>query len=355
MAILDRYILKEVSGIFLFGLTLFTMLLAINHLFFLARFALQAQVPLPVVTRLLLLSVPKLMSLALPMALLLGALLTVSRLSDRNEVIAMRTSGISLGRVALPVLAAGLLVSAAGVVLGEWIAPIADDRYREEFRLASGQPQVKRGYVLFREQQGSQVSVVYARGFGDAEDTLEEVTLTQSDAGRVVHVIQAARAHHASGEWEFQDGTLYLLTGPATVETRFARMKVGIARTPREILLQQKDPSEMTIKELRAYIGVLRASGESVVQYLVWLHSRLAIPASSAIFALIAVPLGLRPHRSGRSIGLGLTLLIVIVYYVLISTTLALGQTGRLPALLAAWSPNLIVGSVGGYLLWRAR
>lgn len=355
MAILDRYILKEVGGIFLFGVALFTVFLTVNHLFFLARFALQAHVSLTVVARLLLLRVPYFMAFSLPMALLLGTLLTFGRLSDRNEVVAMRTSGIGLSRVTLPALAAGLIVAVAGIILGEVVVPVAEDRYRAEFFVASGQPPSEEGYILFREEEGAQISVFYARRVREAGEVMEGLTVTQFESDRLVRVIEARAARYTDGEWVFEEGTLYLLTGPTSVETRFDRLKVGITRTPREILFARKDPSEMTIRELRTYIGVLRRSGESVVGHIVWLHTRVAFPASSLIFALLAVPLGLRPHRSGRSIGLGLTIVILLGYYLLMNTTLALGQTGRLPALLAAWTPNLVVGSLGAYLLWRAR
>ena len=90
-------------------------------------------------------------------------------------------------------------------------------------------------------------------------------------------------------------------------------------------------------------------------RYAVHLHARVALPASAAIFALLAVPLGLRPHRSGRSVGLGLTILILLVYYFVLSLTITLGERGRLGAFWAAWTPNLVAGAAGALLLWRAR
>lgn len=354
MAILDRYIIREVGSIFLFGIALFTLILTVNHIFFLARFAAAQHIDVIVVARLLLLRVPYFLAFSLPMALLLGVLLTFGRLSDRNEVVAMRTSGISLIRVAVPVLVGGLVVSALGIALNEWVVPLAEDRYRTEF-LQAGRVAPQRGYLLFREREGARVSVFYARHVAENGESMEGLTANQFEGDRLVRVIEAARARYSGGGWHLEDGTMYLLGGPQMVQVRFARIDAGIRRTPRDLLAERKDPSEMTIKELRAYMGVLQRTGESIVQYLVWLHSRLALPSSSVIFALLAVPLGLRPHRSGPSIGLGLTIVILLVYYLLMNTTLALGQSGRLSPLLAAWTPNLVIGAVGAYLLWRAR
>ncbi len=354
ISILDRYILKQVATIFLFGVALFTVMLEANNLFFLVRFALQAHVSTDILARLAVLRLPYFVVFSLPMGVLLGALLTVGRLSDHNEVVAMRTGGISLTRVAVPVLVAGALVAVSGVALGEWVVPLADQQYFEELRRAGQQVPAPHGYVLFREEDGPAVSIYYARQISADGGTLEEVVVMQFDDGRLVRIIEADRAAFQNGQWIFQNGVVRELA-EGRVEVRFKRLVAGIRRTPREILADRKDPADMTIRELRGYIAVLRRTGESVARYLVWLHSRIAFPTSSLTFALLAIPLGLRPHRSGSSIGLGLTLLIIILYYLLMSTTLALGENNRIPAALAAWAPNVIVGAIGGYLLWRNR
>ncbi len=355
ISILDRYILKQVLGLFLFGVGLFTVLLAVNDIFGLVRIAVSQHIAPPTVLRLLLLRLPNLAVASLPMALLLAVLMTAGRLSEHNEVVAMRTGGISLGRMSLPVLVVAALVAVGGAVLAEWTVPLAEDRFAQEISRATRQPPSPRGYVLFREVEGPSVSVYYARRVAEGGDVLEGLVVNQFEAERLVRVIEARRARYSGGRWEFQEGTVHLLSATPPVELAFHRLEARIRRTPREILAQHKDPSQMTIRELRAYIAVLRRTGEAVLEYLVWMHARMALPSSSLPFALLAIPLGLRPHRGGPSIGLGLTVLIILIYYLLTNATLALGQTGRLPPLLAAWTPNLLLAVVGGFLLWRAR
>ena len=91
------------------------------------------------------------------------------------------------------------------------------------------------------------------------------------------------------------------------------------------------------------------------MRYAVNLQLKFSLPVSSVIFALLAVPLGLRPHRSGRSTGLGLTVLVLLGYYLMMSITVTLGERGQMPPVWAAWLPNLTVASAGVYLLWTAR
>lgn len=355
ISILDRYILKQVTGIFLFGIGLFTVMLEAQNLFVLVRFALEQHLGTGVMLRLVVLRLPYFLVLSFPMALLLGALLAVGRLADHNEVVAMRTGGISLARMAVPVLAAGALVAAASLALSEYVVPLADQRYWDEVRRVTGQAPPARGYLLFREEEGAGISVYYARRVSEDGATLEGVVVNQEEAGRLARVIVADRARFLEGQWIFQDGIVHDLSGPQRLEVRFKHLVAGIRRTPREILAERKEPADMSIRELLGYINVLRRTGESVARYLVWLHSRIALPISSITFALLALPLGLRPHRSSSSIGMGLTVLIVLVYYLLFTVFMALGETGRLPAALAAWLPNLFVAGVGGVLLWRVR
>ena len=355
ISILDRYILKQVTTVFLFGVALFTVMLEAQNLFVLVRFALEQHLGTGVMLRLVVLRLPYFIILSLPMALLLGALLAVGRLSDHNEVVAMRTGGISLARMAVPVFTAGVLVAAASLALGEYVVPLADQRYWEEVRQATQQAPPARGYVLFREEDGPRVSIYYARKVSEDGATLEGVVVNQEEAGRLTRIIVANTARFIDGRWAFEEGVAHELSGGPRLEIRFKRLEAGIRRTPREILAERKEPADMSIRELRGYITVLRRSGESVARYLVWLHSRIALPISSITFALLALPLGLRPHRSSSSIGLGLTVLIVLVYYILFTVFVALGENGRLPAFLAAWLPNLFVGGAGGVLLWRIR
>jgi len=354
---LDRYILREVGGVFAFGVGLFTALLALNHVFFLARVAADVGAPWRAVFALLALRVPYFVTYSLPMATLLATLLAVGRLSDRNEVTAMRTSGWSLGRVAAPVLAAAAGVAGLALVANEWVVPASEHRYRALLAEVVRAPrQQVQEHVSFRELVDGLESLFYARALYPVEGTMRQVVIVQLAGGRPVRVIEAEEARYDPPQgWTLRRGVLHLFTPDGAIATRFADLRVRLARTPPQLAAVRRDPAEMTIRELREQLARLRSSGEPVGRYAVHLHARVALPASAAIFALLAVPLGLRPHRSGRSVGLGLTILILLVYYFVLSLTITLGERGRLGAFWAAWTPNLVAGAAGALLLWRAR
>lgn len=356
MRLLDRYIAREVGGIFLFGVAVFTTLLLINHLFFLARLAAETSVTLRTNIALLVLRVPYLAAYSLPMSMLLATLLAFGRLSDRNEIAALRTAGLSLGRIALPVLVTGVVVTGISLVMTEFVVPRTESRYRdllaEVFRAASRLVQQN---VLFREPVDGVESIFYARELDARDGTMTQVAITQFLGGRPSRLIEAESASWDQDGWKLRNGTLYLFGGASGVTTRFEEMRVALKRTPRQIATPRRDPAEMTIAELRQQIAALRAAGEGFLRYAVNLQLKFALPTSSVIFALLAVPLGLRPHRSGRSAGLAMTVLVLLGYYVMITITIALGERGQLAPFLAAWLPNLTAASAGTYLLWATR
>jgi len=353
IGLLDRYIWRQLGGLFLFGVAIFTLFLMVNHLFFLTRLVLQEGATFLVALEMLFYRLPYFLTFSFPMAMLLAALMAVSRLSDGQEITAMRTAGISLMRIASSVAIAGALVTLGTWVVNESIVPPAEDQYELAFARVAGRPQQTIDRVLFRESQDGVESVYFVRRFIATAERMEGVTVEQFEGGKLRRVIDAPRAQYLDGRWEFRDGTMYLFTGSTTIESRFARMGVGLRRTPREIAIPQKPTTDMSVRELLAYIHILQRSGENVTRYVVELHSKIAVPASAFLFAILAVPLGLRPHRSGPSIGLGLTILILVGYYILISITLTLGQSGRLHPILAAWLPNLTLMAAAVLLVRR--
>jgi lipopolysaccharide export system permease protein len=289
--------------------------------------------------------------------MLLATLLAFGRLSERNEITALRTAGLSLGRIATPVIVTAVAVTAASLAITEYVVPRSESRYRDKlgevFRAVRTHI---RENVLFRDAVDGVESIFFARAVDGQDGTMSRVVIVQFGADRrPVRLIEAESARWAEEGWALQDGTLYLLGSSAGVTTKFAQMRVGLKRPPAQIAAPRRDPAELTIGELRQQIAQLRAAGESVLRHAVNLHLKMALPASSVVFALLAVPLGLRPHRSARSTGLGLTVLILLGYYILITVTTALGEQGRLSPCLAGWIPNFVAGGIGTYLLWTAR
>src|SRR5690625_2516227 len=103
----------------------------------------------------------------------------------------------------------------------------------------------------------------------------------------------------------------------------------------------------MSAKELKEHIEILQRQGQDVRRHQVQLHLKTAVPAAGLVMALVGAPLGIQSHRSAASIGFGLSVVVIFVYYLLMTMGSALAQGGHLSPVLGAWLQNVILGGCG--------
>ena len=356
MRILDRYILRELAAPFLFGVAAFaTVFVAGNLLFKFARLVAEQGMALGDALLVFVYWLPGYLVLTFPMA----ALLAFGRLSGEGETTAMRAGGVSFTRVMAPVIAAGLAISLFTVAFNETLVP-ASARAAEELlaRAAKGARGTQEHVVVPSFEQGRISSLVYADEFNRARGELRGVTYIQYLRGKPKGVIQAARAvYRAGNRWEFYDGFSQALDPYRRVTLTFredhpARFDLG--HDPTDIALRQRQPEEMTWRELGDYLASLKQGGAAAPELRVQWHHKLSVPFASLIFVFIGAPLGLRSQRTGSTLGLGLSILIIFAYYVVWNYLAILAGKGALPPLWAAWTPNLVGLAVGVALVRRA-
>ena len=125
-----------------------------------------------------------------------------------------------------------------------------------------------------------------------------------------------------------------------------------IKANPKQIVREQKDPEELTMKELRAQINIMKTQYVDTNKLEAELYQRITVPMASLIFALIGVPLGLQPTRNSSSAGFAMSVIIIFFYYALMTMGNALARSGMVAPLIAVWIPN-IVGLIAGAILIR--
>lgn len=367
MRVLDRYIGREMAAPLVFGVAAFSSLFIGTDLINLARLAIDTGVPAMVVFRLLLMRMPQIVVYTLPMSVLMAALLSLSRLSASSEIVAMRAGGVSFYRLIMPVLAIGVLVSLLTMGVNELVVPAANATYarimREEITHES-LPEVTKNVILKEYQDGRLSRFLYAADFDKDTRTMHDVSMLEFAGGRPVRQTNAARLVWEENAWYFVDGVVYSFRGEqqessagAVSLLRFtgARQRLNIPQKPADIPQQEKRPEDMTISELRQQIALLGRGDHDLRQYQLQLHLKIAVPLASLVFAFVGAPLGIQSHRSATSIGFGLSVIIIFIYYIMLTFGSALGQSGQLPPALAAWLQNIILGVAGLILIWRAR
>lgn len=345
----------------LFGVITFTSLFIGADLVRLVQMVTEFGAPLAAVGRLLVLKLPQVLVLTMPMAVLLATLLSLSRLSGNSEVVAMQAGGMSIYRIVALLVGVGVLVAIASVLMGELLVPVASAEYHrvlvEEVR-GEQLPVVTHNVILTEYEGGVLRRFLYAARFDRETGRMSDVTLVSLERGRPVETTFAAAVVWEGGAWYMEDGVIHRHgaddDGEATTMTfRGGRQPVSIGYRPEEVVRAQRSPEEMTMAELREHIAILESQGQETRRHQVQLHLKTALPAASVVFALVGAPLGIQPHRRAASIGFGLSVVVIFIYYVLMTVGTALGQGGAVSPVVGAWMQNVLLAAFGIALLVR--
>ncbi len=359
MRILDRYIIRTWIKIFLLtavGFPLVDVMLKATER---VGRLLERNITAGTITLSYLYVIPESMSLMLPAAVLFATVFTFGPLSRNSELTAAKAGGISFHRLMLPLVFLGVLASGLSYALGE-ISVRASARSLElqKERRASSITvrynfvyRADRGWVyavrLLDTQQQRMENVVFERqGTGDTYPTISVM------ADSVVY------NDTVPDRWRFRSGSTHYLGDSSRVLATFsfeqARIR-ALSRRPRELLVEPKDPSEMTYSELGEYIETLRRSGNDVRKLRVEQAIKLAVPVACFIIVLFGGPLAITAPRAGAAMGVAISLATTISYLLLINLTKAVGASGLMDPVLAAWSPNVLFFGVARVLVARAR
>ncbi|MBI5078851.1 LptF/LptG family permease, partial [Candidatus Saganbacteria bacterium] len=311
---IDRYIFKELLEPFLFGLGAFTAILASSMILFeLVRAVVLHGMPLTAALQIFIYRLPGIVVYIFPMATLLAALLAFSRLSHDSEIIAFKASGISLFRLVVPALALGLIASVANLTFSEIVVPESNKAAKNLLLETSArrQPRLQKNVFVPELEQGALVRIFYAETMKG--QTMRGVIVQEFTRGKLSQIINAEEAawERQKNQWLFKNGTIYLIaeTGEYKHLIKFKEQYVTIKYTPADFYVGDRNPDEMSIQQLRAFISLKEKMGVDVVDFNIQLNMKMAIPFASLVFALLGVPLGISPRRTSGSLGLGLSII----------------------------------------------
>ncbi len=365
MTILDRYMVAELVGPFIFGLSAFTLIFAATTILSIGRLVSEEHAPLGTAVAYFGWQLPEIIVTIVPMAMLLATLLALQRLSGESEITALKAGGVGLVRAVAPLLMAGIIVSLIALLLQEGAVPYANDRavfLREEAikhvgAFGGG------SHTVISPLPGGGEQVTYFRGYDASTQTLLFVTIVTYGADhRPKGIIFSDRGYFSPPTWKFENARAYDVSGSGVTQmTEYPQATVDIGEKPNEIAQRAVDNNReaMSRSQIRETIASGQLSPQEVRAYETTYEEKLARPFASFVFTLIAVPFGLRPPRGGGSTGLGFGLAVAVafVYFVLASTSSALVSSmpgGYVLSTLGAWLPNVAFTAIGAALLLRA-
>ena len=357
--LLDKYIFREVCVAFIFGICASSaVFVGSGTLFRIAQYITEYGASFGSVVKMFIFSLPAIAIYTFPMSMLLAALLTFGRMSSASEITAMKSCGVGFQRIAAPVIVLGVVVSIFSILFTEYVVPRANNAYKDviTYEIQNNAAPKSQEHIIIKEiADGNLQRLMYARRFDAATETLEGVTLQSFENGETNYVEDAAYAKWEGSQWTMYQGVIYEVAGGKSEHTmRFDKQILPISAGPGRIVREQKTPEELTMKELRQQIEIMHAQFVDTKKLETELYQRITIPMASLVFAIIGVPLGIQPNRSSSSRGVGLSLLIFFIYYVLMTMAGAIAQSGALNPAYAVWLPNVVGFLCGGYLMRQA-
>jgi lipopolysaccharide export system permease protein len=376
--IVDRLVLRELMGPLINSIFMFLVLLFTSA--YLAKLTdLMVQgASFSVVARVGLLTVPLLLTQTLPMGMLLGTILAMGRLSGDSEHIALYACGVSFYRVARPVAVMGACVGLAAVAWNETIVPPAtQEMYRLQQSVIENLRATTNPLRYDIKKKGSEEidEIIYIHGGYDPRaKALRHVNIikmseTQPGTPEVHVYAQRAVARDAKGlDWDFYGAYVKYLrpdknqkfraeTYYERVSTRYLPENVRLGRDFKGIMQADiTDNRRLTFRQLRDKIKEKRAKGDETYQadeFDLW--SKISLPLASLIFGLVALPLGVRPQRGNKTMGFGIAISIIFIYWVVHQWMYQVAKGGQIEPAVAAFAANGIGLLAAVFLIARTR
>ncbi len=360
MHIIRNYLIKEFMGPFFLSLLVSTMILATGHIVQVADLIINKGVSFIYIAHLFLLLMPWLLTFTIPISALSATLLSFGRLAGDNEVIALKASGVSLARMASPVLILGVLISLFTIPLNDKILPQSGYNARKLVK-----------EMGMRNPLALLEPGVFIKGFKDyimfiyniEGNTLKNIRIYQPQEGKPTRTIVAEEAEVTAIPEENMI-RLKLKNGSAdealpqdqdhfykiVFDTYYMTLDLKDAMNYEKI---EKKPREMSIRELRKEIRELGENKINTTPLYIEIHNKLALSFSNFVFILLGIPIAIKTHRREKSINFGLTMLLFLLYWGVMLGGVACSIRNIVPPWLGIWMANFILFALGLFLFIR--
>jgi LPS export ABC transporter permease LptG len=359
--ILDTYILTNFAFYFTMLLASFVSMSQIYNFFELLGDIVRNRIPLAKVFTYLFFLTPQLIYKTLPISVLVGVLVTFGMLTKHNEVTAFKACGVSLYRLAIPILVASTFLSGGLFAFDHYYVPEANrrqDALRNEIKGRAVQTYLspERKWIF-----GKGPRIYYYKFFDKDENVMGGVIVYELEPNtyQLVRQISAERAHWQASlkTWVFENGWRREFHGNMSVPlTAFqAQTFAELNEPPSYFLKEVKQDSQMNFQELDSYIRDLQQSGFNTVKLRVQFYQKFSVPLFVLIMAMISIPFAFLVGNRGAMAGIGVSIGIAITYWGIGLLFEKIGDVNQLPPAIAAWSPDALFSLTGLYLLLRMR
>ena len=372
--LIDRWLLGQIIPPMIFAISAFTVIsLSVGVMFDLIRKIVEYGLPVLKALQALIFSLPSFLVLSFPMAVLLSTLLSYGKLSANSELLALRSLGITITRIIAPAIAISIFMTGLTFYFNDNLVPnsnkLAESTLRSGIGSSFNQGKSKNNIIFTRK--GSRIDtankptkintflthIFYASRFEN--NIMREVTVLDFSRENIKQILTASSAifDKNNSSWIFTDGGIISTDANGqTTNIKFKQYIYPFVEGPLDLAKVPKDASDMSLKEALEAERIYKKIGDvkQIRKIQVRIQEKFTLPCACLVFGLIGSILGCKSNlRSSKSQGFGLSVLLILIYYVMSFISSSFGVKGLLPPIIAAWFPVILSLSGGFYFLRR--
>lgn len=359
--IINRYIFKEITSPFIVILFVLTFVLLMGKILQIMDLFINKGISFFSIVKIILFLLPYFMLFTIPIALLIAILIAMGRLSSDNEVTAMKTSGISLLQLFYPVAIASLIAFIFSIIISYYIVPQSNTATRKLlFNVVQQNVNIGLKEKIFNDDFKD--FLIYADKIPADKSYMEGIIVSDKRTIGEHNTIFAKNAILVSDpesmkvKLKLENGSIHTVSPNLRNYRKIDFMTYEISLDLSSALSNFDKPSksakDMTMNELLENMKKPGMKEKDIRELYIEAHKKFSTPLACILFGLLALPLGIRSHRSVKSKGFAMGLLIVCFYYVLRIGGEAFAETGYIPVFLGVWIPNLLFAFMGAVLFY---
>ena len=375
IALIDRWLLGQIIPPMLFAISAFTVIsLSVGVMFDLIRKIVEYGLPLLKALQALIYSLPSFLVLSFPMAVLLSTLLSYGKLSANSELLALRSLGFKTSRIIAPAIAVSVFMTGLTFYFNDNLVPKSNKLAELTLRSGVGSSfnrEKSKSNIIF-SRKGSRIDpnnkptkvntflthIFYASRF--EKNTMWDVTVLDFSRVNINQILTAKSAvfNKNNSSWIFEDGSIVSTDSIGqTTSINFKQYLYPFVEGPLDLAKVPKDASDMSLKEALEAERIYKKIGDlkQIRKIQVRIQEKFTLPCACLVFGLIGSILGSKSNlRSSKSQGFGLSVILILIYYLMSFICSSFGVKGLLPPIIAAWFPVLISLFGGFYFLRKS-
>ena len=375
LPLIDRWVLGQIIPPMIFAISAFTVIsLSVGVMFDLIRKIVEFGLPLFLALKVLFFSLPSFLVLSFPMAVLLSTLLAYGKLSSNSELLALKSLGIKTSRIIAPAIALSIFMTGLTFYFNDNLVPASNKLAETTLRAGIGSSfsaEQGKDNIMF-SRYGSRINssnkptkintylthIFYAAWYQN--NLMQGVTVLDFSREDFQQILKAknGKFDKKSSSWIFSEGSIVSIDPSGqTTNIQFKEYTYPFVEGPMELAKVPKDANEMTLKQAIQAEKIYEKTGnlKEVRRIKVRIQEKFTLPFACLVFGLIGSSLGSKSNlRSSKSQGFGLSVILILIYYVMSFLFSSFGVKGILPPIFAAWLPVLISLGGGIYLLRKS-